>query len=87
MIEVRGKRISTLFSAEQIAERNLAMAAEMRGKVHHDLLVIAVLKGSFIFAAEINAVLPAETFAGRSSFISELKLLKPAGNTRPKDFG
>ena len=50
MIEVRGKRISTLFSAEQIAQRNLEMAAEMHGKVHHDLLVIAILKGSFMMA-------------------------------------
>jgi hypoxanthine phosphoribosyltransferase len=53
MITVRGKRISTLYSAEQIAERNAAMAAEMHGHQYHDLLVIAVLKGSFIFAADL----------------------------------
>ena len=52
-ITVRGKRISTLYSAEQIAERNEAMAAQMRGRAHNDLLVIAILKGSFIFAADL----------------------------------
>ena len=50
MIEVRGKRISTLFSADQIAKRNLEMAAEMHGKVHHDLLVIAIMKDPFRMA-------------------------------------
>lgn len=53
MITVRGKRISTLYSPEQIAERNAEMAQEMKGRVHRDLLVIAILKGSFVFAADL----------------------------------
>ncbi len=52
-ITVRGKRISTLFSSDEIAERNAQMAAQMLGKVHNNLLVIAILKGSFVFAADL----------------------------------
>ena len=70
MIEVRGKRISTLFSAEQIAQRNLEMAAEMHGKVHHDLLVITILKGSFIFAADLIRAMHAQGIAPEVEFIT-----------------
>jgi len=70
MITVRGKRISTLFSAEQIAERNLAMAAQMRGKVHNDLLVIAILKGSFIFAADLIRAMHEQGIAPEVEFIT-----------------
>ena len=69
-IEVRGKRISTLFSAEQIAARNLAMAAQMHGKVHRDLLVIAVLKGSFIFAADLIRAMHSSGIAPEVEFIT-----------------
>ncbi len=70
MITVRGKRISTLYSAEQIAERNLAMAEQMRGKVHQDLLVIAILKGSFIFAADLIRAMHATGIAPEVEFIT-----------------
>ncbi|MEP1207177.1 MAG: hypoxanthine phosphoribosyltransferase [Rhizobiaceae bacterium] len=70
MIEVRGKRISTLFSAEQIAARNLAMAAEMQGRIHNDLLVIAILKGSFIFAADLIRAMHAQGIAPEVEFIT-----------------
>jgi len=53
MIDVRGKKISTLYSAEQISERNLAMAKEIAKKSHDNLIVIAILKGSFVFAADL----------------------------------
>ena len=70
MIEVRGKRISTLFSADQIARRNLEMSAEMHGKVHNDLLVIAILKGSFIFAADLIRAMHAQGIAPEVEFIT-----------------
>lgn len=70
MITVRGKRISTLYSAEQIAERNEAMAAEMQGKDYNDLLVIAVLKGSFIFAADLIRAMYASGIAPEVEFIT-----------------
>jgi len=53
MITIRGKKISTLFSADQIQERNLAMAKDIAERDYKDFIVIAILKGSFIFAADL----------------------------------
>ncbi|HEY4191784.1 MAG TPA: hypoxanthine phosphoribosyltransferase [Mesorhizobium sp.] len=50
---VRGKDIEVLFSASAIARRNLELAKEIAGNDYHDLLVISILKGSFIFAADL----------------------------------
>ncbi|VVT29816.1 hypoxanthine phosphoribosyltransferase [Rhizobium sp. EC-SD404] len=50
---VRGKTIEPLFSAEAIAERNHTIAAEIAATPRRDLLVVAILKGSFIFAADL----------------------------------
>jgi len=70
MITVRGKRISTLFSAEEIAERNLDMAARMGEKTRSDLLVIAILKGSFIFAADLIRAMHSSGLAPEVEFIT-----------------
>ena len=53
MTVVRGKNIDVLFSASQIAERNLALAQDIARHDYKDLLVIAILKGSFVFAADL----------------------------------
>jgi hypoxanthine phosphoribosyltransferase len=50
---VRGKDIEVLFSASAIARRNLELAKEIAKRDYKDLLVIAILKGSFIFAADL----------------------------------
>ena len=50
---VRGKNIDVLFTAEAIARRNLELAREIAAREFHNLLVIAILKGSFIFAADL----------------------------------
>tara|TARA_R110002020_G_scaffold198830_9_gene400136 strand:+ start:18032 stop:18574 length:543 start_codon:yes stop_codon:yes gene_type:complete len=50
---VRGKQIEPLFTPEMIAERNRTMAAEIAVNPKKDLLVISILKGSFIFAADL----------------------------------
>ncbi|WP_163265661.1 hypoxanthine phosphoribosyltransferase [Chelativorans alearense] len=50
---VRGKEIEVLFSASAIARRNLELAKEVASRDYHDLLVVSVLKGSFIFAADL----------------------------------
>ena len=50
---IRGKTIEPLFTAEMIARRNDELAAEISSGPTKDLLVIAVLKGSFIFAADL----------------------------------
>ena len=50
---VRGKQIEVLFPADAIARRNLELAREIASCEFHDLLVISILKGSFIFAADL----------------------------------
>ncbi|MBV2141944.1 hypoxanthine phosphoribosyltransferase [Falsochrobactrum sp. TDYN1] len=53
MPEVGGKTIDVLFSAEEIASRNLALAQDIARHKFHDLLTVSILKGSFIFAADL----------------------------------
>ena len=50
---VRGKDIEVLFSEAAIARRNLELAKDIAGREYDDLLVISILKGSFIFAADL----------------------------------
>ncbi|MGI9354896.1 MAG: hypoxanthine phosphoribosyltransferase [Rhizobiaceae bacterium] len=69
-ITVRNKRISTLYSASQIEERNAEMAARMHGKVHKNLLVIAILKGSFVFAADLIRAMHASGIEPEVEFIT-----------------
>jgi len=53
MAVVRGKDIEVLFSASAIARRNLELAKEIASRDYEDLLVISILKGSFIFAGDL----------------------------------
>ncbi len=46
-------RIEPLFSATKIAARNKVLARKIAARHTRDLLVIPVLKGSFIFAADL----------------------------------
>jgi hypoxanthine phosphoribosyltransferase len=50
---VRNKNIEVLFPASAIARRNLELAKEIASRNFHNLLVISILKGSFIFAADL----------------------------------
>jgi hypoxanthine phosphoribosyltransferase len=67
---VRGKVIEPLFTAEQIAERNLSIAAQIAKRPANDLLVIAILKGSFIFAADLLRALHDVGLAPEVEFIT-----------------
>ena len=67
---VRGKIIEPLFSAEQIAARNTDIAKQISAGPVNDLLVIAVLKGSFIFAADLTRALHAAGLAPEVEFIT-----------------
>jgi len=67
---VRGKNIDVLFSPEQIAERNLDLAAQIAAGPSKDLLVISVLKGSFIFAADLLRALHAVGLEPEVEFIT-----------------
>lgn len=53
MPEVGGKTIEVLFSPEEIAARNLALARAIAERNFHNLLTVSILKGSFIFAADL----------------------------------
>ena len=70
MILVRGKRIDTLFSAERIATEVSRLAGEIAASAGDDLLVISVLKGSFVFAADLIRALHAAGSAPEVEFIS-----------------
>jgi len=67
---VRGKKIETLYDAGQIAKRNSELAADIVKGPTDDLLVIAVLKGSFIFAADLTRALHAVGLAPEVEFIT-----------------
>ncbi len=67
---VRGKIIEPLYTAEAIAERNRAIAAKIAEGPTKDLLVIAILKGSFIFAADLIRALHDVGLAPEVEFIT-----------------
>jgi hypoxanthine phosphoribosyltransferase len=67
---VRGKKIETLYDAGQIAKRNQELAVQIAGGPTKDLLVIAVLKGSFIFAADLTRALHAAGLEPEVEFIT-----------------
>ncbi|MDE2444987.1 MAG: hypoxanthine phosphoribosyltransferase [Alphaproteobacteria bacterium] len=50
---IDGHRIDVLFSQDQIADRVKVLAQEIATINPHRLLVVPVLKGSFIFAADL----------------------------------
>lgn len=52
-LNIDGHRIDVLFSAEQIATRIRSLAVEIAATKPKRLLVVPVLKGSFIFAADL----------------------------------
>lgn len=67
---VRGKNIEPLFSAAVIAARNKELAADIALGPTDDLLVISVLKGSFIFAADLIRALHDTGLAPEVEFIT-----------------
>jgi hypoxanthine phosphoribosyltransferase len=67
---IRGKVIEPLFTPEAIAKRNDELAAEIAKGPTKDLLVISVLKGSFIFAADLIRSLHHAGLAPEVEFIT-----------------
>ena len=63
-------RLRVLFDADSIATRNRALAEEIRAAAPERLLVVAVLKGSFIFAADLIRALHDVGLAPEVEFIS-----------------
>ena len=67
---VRNKKIEVLFSAETIHRRNLELAEEIALGDLSDILVISILKGSFVFAADLIRALHNAGLAPEVEFIS-----------------
>lgn len=67
---VRDKKIEVLFSAEQIAARNHELAEEIALGDLSNPLVISILKGSFVFAADLIRALHSAGLAPEVEFIS-----------------
>jgi hypoxanthine phosphoribosyltransferase len=63
-------KIRVLFDADAIAARNQALAQEILAARLENLLVVAVLKGSFIFAADLIRALHTVGLAPEVEFIS-----------------
>lgn len=70
MPTVRGKSIRVLFDAETIAGRNAELAREIAAAGYIDLLVISVLKGSFVFAADLLRALHHAGLSPEVDFLS-----------------
>ncbi|KQT44409.1 hypoxanthine phosphoribosyltransferase [Aureimonas sp. Leaf454] len=70
MITVRGRRIETLFGEAEIAGEIDRLAREIAATTTDDLLVVAVLKGSFVFAADLIRALHRAGVAPEVEFIS-----------------
>ena len=69
MPAVRGKNIEVLFPAEAIASRNLELASQIASCRFEGLLVVSVLKGSFIFAADLIRAMHGAGLAPEIEFI------------------
>jgi hypoxanthine phosphoribosyltransferase len=67
---VRNKKIEVLFSAGDIATRNQSLAEEIALSDLSNLLVISILKGSFVFAADLIRALHQAGLAPEVEFIS-----------------
>jgi hypoxanthine phosphoribosyltransferase len=69
MPAVRGKNIGVLFAAEAIAQRNRELAVEIAAREFNGLLVVSVLKGSFVFAADLIRAMHGVGLAPEIEFI------------------
>ena len=49
----KGRQVKVLYDAKTIADRTEALAKEIAASQPKDLLVVAILKGSFMFAADL----------------------------------
>jgi hypoxanthine phosphoribosyltransferase len=69
-LTVRGRRLRVLYDQDIIAARVTAMADEIASAGYRDLLVISILKGSFVFAADLIRALHRAGLAPEVEFLS-----------------
>ncbi|MBN9016310.1 MAG: hypoxanthine phosphoribosyltransferase [Rhizobiales bacterium] len=67
---VRGRSIRVLYDIDTIDARNRELAAEIAASGYRDLLVISILKGSFVFAADLIRALHDSGLEPEVEFIS-----------------
>ncbi len=67
---VRGKKIEVLFSADEIRQRNSQIAEEIVLGELNNPLVVSILKGSFVFAADLIRALHKAGLSPEVEFIS-----------------
>ncbi len=67
---VRGRSIRVLYDAETIAGRNAEIASEIAAAGYVDLLVVSILKGSFVFAADLIRALHDAGLSPEVEFLS-----------------
>jgi len=79
---IEGHRIGVLFSESQIADRITELAREIAARKPERLLVVPVLKGSFIFAADL---IRAMHHAGLSPEVDFMMLSSYRAATRSSD--
>jgi len=79
---VRNKKIEVLFSAKEIRKRNHELAEEIALSDLSDLLVISVLKGSFVFAADL---VRAMHFAGLSPELEFISISSYGAGTKARE--
>jgi hypoxanthine phosphoribosyltransferase len=63
-------KIETIFSPAQIADRVMVLAKEIAARKLDGLLVVAVLKGSFVFAADLIRALHTSGLAPEVEFMT-----------------
>jgi hypoxanthine phosphoribosyltransferase len=67
---VRGRKLRVLFDEDTIGRRNSALAQEIAAAAYRDLLVISILKGSFIFAADLIRALHGASLEPEVEFLA-----------------
>ncbi len=67
---VRGRSIRVLYDPAAIAARNAEIAQDIVAAGYENPLVVSVLKGSFVFAADLIRALYAAGMAPEVEFIS-----------------
>jgi hypoxanthine phosphoribosyltransferase len=71
MAETRpGRKVETIFSADAIAERLQSLAAEIVATRPENLHIVPILKGSFVFAADLLRALCAAGLAPEVDFLT-----------------
>ena len=70
MPTVRGRRIRVLYDARTIAARNAEMAREVAAAGYVDLLIVSILKGSFVFAADLIRAFHAADISPEVEFLT-----------------